>query len=96
MPELEAARNELGPGGPEFLAIALDDEGDPERLRHIAEAFGYRGGIAVYKDEDGILAPLGVREVPGLAFVNREGVVVSAASGVHGSKFIVKHARALR
>jgi len=37
-----------------------------------------------------------VRDVPGLAFVNREGVVVSAASGVHESKFIVKHARALR
>lgn len=93
MPELEAARNELGPDGPSILAVALED--GPERLKNIAEAFGYHGAIAIYDAEDGLLDPLGVRSLPGMAFVNGQGVVVSAASGAREGTFISKHARAL-
>ncbi|HYV45468.1 MAG TPA: hypothetical protein VFA20_11430 [Myxococcaceae bacterium] len=93
MPELEAARKELGPDGPQVLAIALED--DPERLRNIAEAVDYRGAIAIYDGEDGMLDPLGVRSLPGTAFVDASGTVVSAVSGGRGRKFIAAHARAL-
>ncbi|HVE84821.1 MAG TPA: hypothetical protein VND93_18320 [Myxococcales bacterium] len=93
MPELEAARNEVGADGPAFLAVALED--GPERLKNIAEAFGYHGDIAVADMEEGMLDPLGVRSLPGMVFVDRDGTVVSAASGGRGRRFIAEHARAL-
>lgn len=92
MPELETARNELGPDGPAILAIALED--GPERLRNIADAFGYHGAIAIHDGELEALEPLGIRSRPGMAFVDRKGLVVSAASGRRDHAFITRHARA--
>lgn len=89
---MEAARKELGPDGPRVLAIALD--GDPERLKNIAEAVGYRGAIAIH-DGEGMLDPLGVRSLPGMAFVDAQGTVVAAASGPRDHAFILRQARAL-
>jgi hypothetical protein len=93
LPELEAARNELGPDGPQVLAIALED--GPERLKNIADAFGYHGPIAIFDGDDGLLDPLGVRSLPGVVFVNGKSMVVSAASGGRDHRFIADHARAL-
>jgi hypothetical protein len=93
LPELETTRNELGPQGPSILAIALED--GPERLKNIADAFGYHGAIAIHDGELDELRPLGVTSLPGMAFVDRTGLVVSAVSGEQDHAFITKHARSL-
>lgn len=61
----------------------------------LANHYGYHGPIALYDGNQGLLDPLGVRAIPGVAFINRQSVVVAAATGNRERDFISKHARAL-
>jgi hypothetical protein len=52
--------------------------------------------VALYDGAGGLLDPMGVRSIPGLAFINEQGVVVAAATGNRDRDFILRHARALK
>lgn len=51
--------------------------------------------MALYDGNDGLLDPMGVRSIPGLAFVDARGVVIAAATGNRDRDFILRHARSL-
>lgn len=68
-------------------------EPDETLVRRAAERNGIAMTVAVSAGET--LGPLSVNQVPSTVFVNRQGVIVAAASGPRGAKFFARRAREL-
>jgi hypothetical protein len=77
LPELETLRQEFQPRGVGFIALSIDH--DEAGVRSVAARLGIRMQVATMGDE--VLGPLGVRSVPSTIFIDREGVIVAAATG---------------
>jgi hypothetical protein len=74
-----------------FLALSL--EPDEQLTRVAAEGYGLQMLVAVADGE--VLAPLRVNQVPSTLFVDREGIIVAAASGSRKRRFFEQRAAAL-
>lgn len=90
-PELEAVRRQFEQKGVGFLAVSI--EPDEALVRSSAKRLGIAMEVAVSEDET--LGPLSVNQVPSTVFLNRDGVIVAAASGARGRKFFEKRVREL-
>ena len=66
-----------------FLAVSI--EPDEALVRRGAQKMGIEMTVAISRDET--LGPLAIREVPATVFVDREGVIVAAASGARDRRF---------
>lgn len=91
MPELEQVRAEYEAKGVKFLALSL--EPDANEVARGAKKIGVKMPVAIAKDQ--VLDPLGVKRVPSTVWINREGRVVTAASGERKLSFLRKHTGAL-
>lgn len=91
MPELERLRPRYEAQGIAFLAVSL--ETDPGLVRSAADSLGLRMPIALAQGE--VLGPLGVRALPSTVFVDPDGVMVAAATGERGGRFLENRLRGL-
>lgn len=90
LPELDAVRREHQAAA-RFVAVSL--EPDEKEVRDAADRMGLEMQIAFAEGE--VLGPLGVNQVPSVAFIDSEGVVVAAASGERSRSFLEKRVREL-
>jgi hypothetical protein len=84
-------RREYERKGVGFLAVSI--EADEALVRRGAERNGIAMTVAISKDE--MLGPLSVNQVPSTVFVDRQGVIVAAASGARDREFLEKRVREL-
>jgi hypothetical protein len=84
-------RREFEQRGVGFLAVSI--EPNPGRVRRGAERIGIAMKIAISEDET--LGPLSVNQVPSTVFVDRQGVIVAAASGPRDRRFFEARVREL-
>lgn len=91
MPELEKVRAEFEPQGVGFLALSL--EPNEQSVERAAAKLGIQMPVAVTEDE--VLGPFGVNAIPSTVFVDRNGVIVAAASGARDRGFMERRVRAL-
>ena len=68
-------------------------EPDEALVRRGAEQNSIAMTVAISESET--LGPLSVNQVPATVFVDRQGVIVAAASGARGRKFFAKRVREL-
>ena len=68
-------------------------EPDEALVRRGAEKNGIAMTVAISNSET--LGPLSVNQVPSTVFVDRQGVIVAAASGERGRKFFARRVREL-
>lgn len=74
-----------------FLALSI--EPDAAEVAAAANKLGIQATVAITSDE--VLAPFGVRGVPATAFVDAQGRVVAAATGVRDRGFFSRRIEAL-
>jgi hypothetical protein len=91
LPEVEAIRADWEAKGGRFIALSLEQ--DPDKTRRGAEVFGVSMPVALAAGE--VLAPLGVREVPSTVFIDEDGIIRMAASGLRDRKFFERRMREL-
>ncbi|MHB8872329.1 MAG: TlpA family protein disulfide reductase [Myxococcaceae bacterium] len=91
MPELEKVRQQYEGQGVGFLALSL--EPDAEVVAAAAARFGVTMKVAVAEDE--VLGPFGVNQVPSTIFIDRDGLIVAAASGERSRAFLERRVKAL-
>jgi hypothetical protein len=91
LPELERLRQEFEPKGVGFLALSLDE--DEDAVRRAAKRLGIQMPVATSQDE--LLGPLSVKGVPATVFVDREGIIVAAATGEKSLRSLRERARDL-
>lgn len=74
-----------------FLAVSI--EPDSALVRQGAKRIGIQMPVAISEEET--LGPLGVNQVPSTVFLDREGVIVGAASGPRSEAFFERRVKAL-
>ena len=74
-----------------FLALSLDE--DEDAVRRAAKRLGIQMPVATAQDE--LLGPLAVKGVPATVFVDREGIIVAAATGEKSLRSLRERARDL-